>query len=559
MKKCLLSVALVFVILTTFSNLAIGNNSTLLFFESDSNKYEIDTTFKLYIKISDVSDLFGYSINLDYDETKLVLLEVSEGDFLNSTGKETVFKNTIDSVKGEILIASALLGKSNGVTGNGTLFTIIFKGKFPGKCNFKFLSSYLKNSSLSDIPFNVADYSIEIFKIEAGPVLSIDTSTLDFGNINFGDTPSLKFNIINSGKGELQGEISSLNPWIKVNPQKFYGNTEVTVTIVTTLVAPNSSYNGEIKIRSNAGEASVIVKVYIVQEISKEPPSLKILTPENNLLTRENRVFILCETKPGCFASINGQKVPVDIEDGIFWYNANLKEGTNTFEISVWDAYENKRSDVLTIIRDTTPPQINVDNIPLLVNIEEITISGKTDPDAILTFNNSPVELKVDGTFTVKYKVEGEVNQLVFTTSDSLGNKKIVVRVFFYSPPLKNKIILKVDSKIASFNGINFTLDVPPIVYNGRVMVPVRAIADIFGADVNWISTEKKVIITLRLEKIVLTIGVNSANFNGNEVFLDSPPIIQNERVMVPVRFISEAFKSQVDWDAATKTVIIKF
>ena len=81
MKKCLLSVALVFVILTTFSNLAIGNNSTLLFFESDSNKYEIDTTFKLYIKISDVSDLFGYSINLDYDETKLVLLEVSEGDF----------------------------------------------------------------------------------------------------------------------------------------------------------------------------------------------------------------------------------------------------------------------------------------------------------------------------------------------------------------------------------------------------------------------------------------------------------------------------------------------
>ncbi len=56
-----------------------------------------------------------------------------------------------------------------------------------------------------------------------------------------------------------------------------------------------------------------------------------------------------------------------------------------------------------------------------------------------------------------------------------------------------------------------------------------------------------------------MTIGVNSANFNGNEVFLDSPPIIQNERVMVPVRFISEAFKSQVDWDAATKTVIIKF
>lgn len=558
MKKATVSVALVFAILLAISNVAIGN-STLLFFESDSNKYEVDTTFKLSIKVSDVTDLFGYSINVDYDEPKLAPFEITEGDFLKSAEKETVFKNTIDSAKGEILVASALLGKGNGVSGNGVLFTISFKGKFSGKCYFKFLNSYLKNSSLSDIPFEINDYSIEIYKIDEGPILSVDTTILDFGKVNFGDTPSLKFNIINSGKGELQGEISSLNPWIKVNPQRFYGDTEVTVTIVSTLVAPNSSYDGEVKVRSNVGEVSVLVKVYIVQEISKEPPPLKILTPENNLLTRESRVFILCETKPGCFASINGQKVPVDLEDGIFWYNANLEEGTNTFEISVWDAYENKRSEVLTVIRDTTPPQIQVDNIPLLISTEEITVSGKTDPDAILAFNDSPVELNADGTFTVKYKVQGEVNQLIFTARDSLGNKKTVVRVFFYSPPLKNKIVLTVGSKIASFNGINFTLDTPPVVHNGRVMVPLRAIADIFGAEVNWISDEKKVIITLRLEKIVLTVGVNSANFNGKDMFLDSPPIIQNERVMVPVRFISEAFKAQVDWDAITKTVIIKF
>lgn len=558
MKKGIIAIALVFVFLFSFSNITIGN-STLLFFESNSNKYEVDTAFKLSIKVKDTVDLYGYSINFDYDETKLVPYEVIEGEFLKSSNKETVFRNTIDSVTGEILVASALLGKDHGINGNGVLFTISFKGKYQGKCNFKFLTSYLKDSSLSDIPFDVNDYSIEIYKIEEGPILSIDTSTLDFGKVNFGDTPSLKFNITNTGKGDLQGEVSSLNPWIKVDPQRFYGNTEVNVTIVSTLVAPNSSYEGEIKIRSNVGEVSVIVKVYIVQELSKEPPPLKILTPENNLLTRESRLFILCETKPGCFASINGQKVSVDVEDGIFWYNANLKEGTNTFEILVWDAYENKKSEVLTVTRDTTPPQIQVDNVPLLINTEEITVSGKTDPDAILTFNDSPVELKSDGTFTVKYKVQEEVNQLIFTVKDTLDNKKIVVRVLFYSPPLKNKIILTVGSKTASFNGINFTLDTSPVVYNGRVMVPLRAVADIFGAEVNWISNEKKVIITLRLEKIVLTVGVNNANFNGKDMFLDSPPIIQNERVMVPVRFVSEAFNAQVDWDAITKTVIIKF
>lgn len=560
MKKSNLLVVLAFVVLFSLlgSNFVKGE-STLLYFESESNKYETEVTFKVLVKIKDIIDLFGYSINIKFDENKLSFLEVAEENFLKSGGKETVFQHIIDVSKGEILVASALLGKGSGVSGNGALFALSFKGKFSGTCNFKFLTSYLKNSSLSDIPFETKEYSIEIFKVEEGPVLSVDPSTLDFGRINFGENPSLKFNIINKGKGELQGEINSLNAWIKVDPQRFYGNTEVLVTVITTLIAPNSSYSGEIKVRSNVGEMSVFVKIYIVQEISTEPPPLKILTPENNLLTKEMKIFILCETKPGCFASINGQHIAVDIEDGIFWFNTSLKEGINTFEIVVWDAYENKRNETLTIVRDTTPPQLVVDNIPLFTSEEEINISGKTDSDASLTFNNLPVELSSDGAFSVKYKIQGEVNQLVFIAKDQLGNKKITVRVFFYRHPLKNKIVLAVGSSVATFNNITFTLDAPPVIYKERVMVPLRAIADIFGAEIEWISSDKKAIITLRLEKIVLTVGGESANINGRDVFLDSPPIIHNERVMVPVRFISEAFRAQVDWDPQSKTVIIRF
>jgi len=559
MKKVVLSCILVLIFVVFSFLVSVVANVPLLFFESEFNKYEVNTTFKISVKVSSADDLFGYSIKIKFNEEKLSFIEITEGDLLKSSGKETVFQNTIDAGKGEILIASAILGKSEGVSGDGLLFTLSFKGKFPGNCTFNFLESHLKNSLLLDIPFETKPLLIEIFKVEETPLLSVDPMTLDFGNVNFGENPSMKFSITNKGKGELSGEINSLNPWIKVDPQKFYGDTQVSVIIVTTLIAPNSIYSGEVKIRSNGGEASVMVKVYVVYETPKELPPLKILTPENNLLTNETKIFILCETKPDCFASINGQKIAVDAEDGIFWYNATLKEGINSFEIAVWDAYENRRTETLTITRDTTPPELIVDNVPLLTNLEEITVSGRTEPNATLTFNGIPVELNNDGSFKVKYKVQNEVNQLIFKAKDSLDNTRTVVRVFFYSPPLKNKIVLTVGKNVGNFNGIEFPLDAPPIVNEGRVMIPLRAIADIFGAEIEWVSEQKKVIITLRLEKIVLTVGERNANVNGKYVFLDAPPVIHNERIMVPLRFISETFRAEVSWVAETKTVIIKF
>ncbi len=57
---------------------------------------------------------------------------------------------------------------------------------------------------------------------------------------------------------------------------------------------------------------------------------------------------------------------------------------------------------------------------------------------------------------------------------------------------------------------------------------------------------------------IDLTIGSSKAFVNGEEIGLDSPPVIIDGRTMVPVRFISEVFGYDVDWNAETKTVHIE-
>ncbi|MGC9090086.1 MAG: copper amine oxidase N-terminal domain-containing protein [Caldisericia bacterium] len=51
--------------------------------------------------------------------------------------------------------------------------------------------------------------------------------------------------------------------------------------------------------------------------------------------------------------------------------------------------------------------------------------------------------------------------------------------------------------------------------------------------------------------------GVNYASVNGKKVMLDVPPQIINKYTYVPLRFISESLNASVEWDGATKTIII--
>jgi hypothetical protein len=532
--------------------------NTSLVLSSTQKKVEIGNKIQIDVTIKNVNDLFGYELGFSYPNGLVEFESLTEGTFLKQK-KQTIFEKSIDPQNGVILVSSALAGKSAGANGDGILFTVVFKTRTTGNATFTVTKNSLWDSSLVVISAQTEPTTVEIYKIENTPILAVEPAELDFGSVNFGDTPSKTFRILNKGKGELEGEIVNLTPWIHIDPQNFYEPTEVTVTITTTLLAPNDNYQGEVKIRSNAGEISVIVKVYIVQITKTEAPPLKILTPDPDTRSQDKRIFFLCETTPGSFASINGQHIAVDLEDGIFFHNTFLKEGKNDFEVAVWDAYENKRVQTISIYLDTTPPMLTVDSIPLFSNSDSLIITGKTEPDAELYFNSKALLVGKDGSFSVSYKAYNTINQLLFSAIDALGNKKIVIRVFFYRPVLANTIILTVGSNLGTFNTREFEIDAPPILVNGRVLVPLRAIAEIFGADILWKPETKKVSISLRSISIQLTVGNQEAVLNGKQIRLDSPPVINNGRVMVPLRIISEAFQSEIEWNQEEKNVIIRF
>ena len=93
---------------------------------------------------------------------------------------------------------------------------------------------------------------------------------------------------------------------------------------------------------------------------------------------------------------------------------------------------------------------------------------------------------------------------------------------------------------------------------NTYTLIPIRAVSEALDADVSWNGNTKAVTIKKDGHKMILFVDSDSALFDGEDVELDIPPMIKNNRTMVPLRFVMEAFDVSVDWDGDTRTVIIE-
>ncbi len=106
-------------------------------------------------------------------------------------------------------------------------------------------------------------------------------------------------------------------------------------------------------------------------------------------------------------------------------------------------------------------------------------------------------------------------------------------------------------------NGETVSLDVPPVIINDRTLVPSRGLFETLGASVEWDSNTNQVIVTAEETEIILTVNQTEAVVNGQTVMMDVPAKVINDRTMIPVRFVSEHLGLSVGWDEASKTVSV--
>lgn len=97
----------------------------------------------------------------------------------------------------------------------------------------------------------------------------------------------------------------------------------------------------------------------------------------------------------------------------------------------------------------------------------------------------------------------------------------------------------------------------PPVIVNDRTLVPLRDIFESLGATIQWVQESQSVIATKGTTRIVLKIGSPTAWRNDQPIHLDVEAKLINEKTMVPIRFVSESLGASVKWAGTTKSVLI--
>jgi hypothetical protein len=112
------------------------------------------------------------------------------------------------------------------------------------------------------------------------------------------------------------------------------------------------------------------------------------------------------------------------------------------------------------------------------------------------------------------------------------------------------------------YNLVVFPDQRPYIDANNRTLVPVRFISEELGATVLWNPDIRQVTIIYEGNTIKLPLNSNSAiindGFSDRQFDMGTRAVLTNNRVMVPLRFVTEAMGALVILDDPSKTIFIE-
>ncbi len=174
-----------------------------------------------------------------------------------------------------------------------------------------------------------------------------------------------------------------------------------------------------------------------------------------------------------------------------------------------------------------------------------VVVADSSNEDAKVSVKESKAVKNGEGALTIYASQETEL-ELVVTVVDN-NNKIVAADTLTYTvgtaDPLAGRtVVMTIDSTEYVVNNNIITGDAAPYVdSNWRTMVPIRALAESFDAEVYWNQDDSTV--TIKFDagtEIVMTVGEETYTVNGAEATMDTEPVNAGDRVYVPIRFAAE-------------------
>lgn len=460
----------------------------------------------------------------------------------------------------------------------------------------------------------------------AGVTLTPSSSNLDFGVLKAGAGTTERLVLLTAGTMSVQGVVATSANWIRVSPLTFDSSQSFTVGIDARWLDPGASNSGTITF--SAGTVRVSVQVRI--GFAPMPAASFILSPQA-VRTGEGDEFALDLTARNgqlifdrvdltvawdqqqlelvTFVPVTGlfDAVPIQVEPGVLRITGaitNLPAGENVLGSLRFRALAaadktgvNLRGTATlagTTVRATmggsavgiarrfvapgTPDgfaavgeqgQVRLTwspaatgSYPLLrydlyrakgtPDMQTAELVAEVKPGATQFIDRGPLERSMYFYWIMSEDTKGNV---------SAAAGPVRAQPIITSTTTKVTLVFTLGKASVVMNGVTVPMETPPVVENGRTILPVRYIATPLGAQVLWNSREQKVTLS-GSKKVELWIGKPVALVDGVEVPIDPAnplvaPRIVAGRTMLPLRFIAETFGADIIYDAVLRTVTV--
>lgn len=441
------------------------------------------------------------------------------GVTVSAQSVKDITAGTADTEIGELKIEESL---ANSLTANRTI-TLTLSGNALWSTDHPYLDSNLTTNYYGNYPFtnwSAVGSDGKTIKINLDNLPSEnDASTLVFKNIKVTTAP------------DFSGDLN-----VTVGGSAIGQETTLKLANVKPAVTANASSTPDVKI----GSQGVKIGDFTITEasagaIQSQPTYVTLTSGETSDASVSAPAKIILEAPAGVTFTTTPT---VAVTAGDLQLDTSSVSTTTTSDGKgqCWIPVKSQ---------STVASTITVSNIQLTVD--------RTVPEG-------PLYLKVKGSAvnqTLSSSDSGKTETAVAFPSNTAAAKAQIGNVVTPAPGESHQnASFTIGSTTYTVNGVQATMDVAAYVKDGRTYLPVRYVAYALGITPENILWDGKTATFISSGRVVqVTPGSAILTINGAPVTMDVVTDVVNGRVMVPFRWVAQAFGAQVNYDDTTQTV----
>jgi hypothetical protein len=293
-------------------------------------------------------------------------------------------------------------------------------------------------------------------------------------------------------------------------------------------------------------------------KVDDTPPSISFDQASGDIYVNTVHPTLTGKVSEPCVLQING--VPAVVNKDLT-FNVKLSVTDNApLAIYARDLAGNSVSIVRTVHVDDTPPVITLispDKLQSSTTESNFVIQLKLNEEGSAELNGEEMDFS-GGVFSKAVNLSKGENNFNIVAYDTAGNESSKLLKIELIDEITIKLTIGSDTAYVGDKAV--PLDSPPIIENSTTLIPLRFVLETFGANLKWDGTLKVIAITTNSHTVQLQIGSKIALIDNTEVKkLLVAPVIRNNRTLVPLRFLAETFGADVGWDSSTKTITITY